>query len=221
MQHRNRLSVYCRWIKPVIGRLLAGIGLILFCWVYLLIAICIKIDDPGPAIFRQRRIGKNKGEEKVFFQIYKFRTMKTSTPDNIPTHLLENPEQYISRFGKFLRRTSLDEIPQLWNIAVKHNLAFIGPRAGLYNQDDLYEDREQYGANDLVPGITGWAQVNGRDSLTIDEKAKLDGVYAEAMRKNSFSALLMDLKCLGRTIGAIVRSERDNEELYAGHHEPD
>ena len=212
-------SVYYRCVKPVIGRILAIIGLIMFCWLYLLIAIIIMIDDPGPAIFRQKRIGKNKGGEKAFFQIYKFRTMKTSTPDNVPTHLLENPEQYVTRFGKFLRRTSLDEIPQLWNIAIKHNLAFIGPRAGLYNQDDLYEEREKYGANDIIPGITGWAQVNGRDALKIPDKAKLDGMYAEAMRKNSVSAFWMDLKCLAKTLGAIIRSERDNEELYEGQNE--
>lgn len=216
-----KLSTYCKYIKPVIGRVLAVVGLILFFWLYLIIALCVFIDDPGPVIFKQKRIGRNKNGEKAFFQIYKFRTMKTSTPDNIPTHLLENPEQYITRFGKILRRTSLDEIPQLWNIAFKHELAFIGPRAGLYNQDDLYEEREKYAANELTPGITGWAQVNGRDALEIPEKARLDGEYAEAMRKNSFSAFWMDIKCLAGTVGAIARSQRDHEELYAGHGETD
>ncbi len=207
----KKQCVYSSHIKPVAGRSLAIIGMILFWWLYLLIAVCIVVDDPGPVIFTQKRIGKNLRGKKVYFKIYKFRTMKTSTPRDIPTHLLSDPDQFITRVGRFLRKYSLDEIPQLWNIAVTHDLAFIGPRAALYNQDDLYEERERYGVNDITPGITGWAQVNGRDELPIPVKAKYDGAYAEAMYGNSFSAFLMDIRCLVRTIGAVIGGRGNRE----------
>ena len=135
-------------------------------------AIAIKIDDPGPVFFRQKRIAQDMNGEKQFFQIFKYRSMKMCTPHDTPTHLLENPEQYITKIGKFLRKTSLDELPQIFNIFFGQ-MSIIGPRPALWNQDDLYEEREKYGANSVVPGLTGWAQINGRDELEIDVKAKL------------------------------------------------
>ncbi len=203
----DRENLYCKSIKPFLGRTIAAVGLILFAWLFALIALAIVIDDPGPVFFKQKRIGRNQNGRISYFQIYKFRTMKTSTPSNIPTHELKDPDQYITRVGHILRKTSLDELPQLWNIAVTRDLVLVGPRAALYNQTDLYEEREKYGVNDIMPGITGWAQVNGRDELEIPEKARLDAVYARAMKKNSLYAMGMDYVCLGKTIGAVLRSD--------------
>lgn len=170
--------------------------MILASWLYLIIIIAIKIDDPGPVFFAQKRVGNHK----EYFNLYKFRSMKMSTPHDVPTHLLENPEQYITRVGKFLRKTSLDEIPQLWNI-LNGDMSIIGPRPALWNQYDLIEERDKYGANDIKPGLTGWAQINGRDELEIDVKAKLDGEYVE---KQSFG---FDCKCFFGTIGKVLSSE--------------
>lgn len=162
----------------------------------LIIAIIIKIEDPGPALFKQKRVGKNKEH----FMLMKFRSMRMDTPHDTPTHLLENPEQYILKSGKFLRKSSLDELPQLFNI-LAGQMSIIGPRPALWNQYDLIEERDKYHANDVLPGLTGWAQVNGRDELEIPVKAKFDGEYVENL---SFG---FDLKCFFKTIGAVFKSE--------------
>lgn len=204
MKKKKKDNFYVRIIKPVVGRMMALIGLVLLWWLYILIAIAIVIDDPGPVIFKQRRVGKKKNGELTYFNILKFRTMKTSTPKDVPTHLLHDPDQYITRVGRFLRKYSLDELPQLWNIAIEGNLTWIGPRPALYNQEDLIEEREKYGANDVMPGITGWAQVNGRDELEINEKARLDGVYVSDISKGNTMAILMDVTCFIKTIRVVA-----------------
>ncbi|MEG2908644.1 MAG: sugar transferase [Erysipelotrichaceae bacterium] len=192
--------MYKKFIKRLLDIVLSTIGIIIFTPIWLILAIFIKVDDPGPVFFKQKRIAKNKNGEKQFFQIYKYRSMKMCTPHDTPTHLLKNPEQYITRIGRFLRKTSLDELPQIFNIW-KGEMSIIGPRPALWNQDDLYVEREKYGANDVVPGLTGWAQINGRDELEIDVKAKLDGEYVE---KCSFA---MDVKCFYGTILNVLRSD--------------
>ena len=159
--------MYKKYIKRFIDISLSLAGMILASWLYLIIIVAIKIDDPGPVFFTQKRVGKGK----TYFQLVKFRTMKMSTPRDIPTHLLEDPEKYITRTGKFLRKTSLDEIPQLWNI-LKGEMSVIGPRPALWNQDDLIAERDRYGANDIRPGLSGWAQICGRDELEIEDKAR-------------------------------------------------
>ena len=181
--------------KRVIDLVLSIIGLIVLSPVFLAIAIAIKIDDPGPAVFSQKRVGIHK----TYFKLYKFRSMKVDTPD-IPTHLLENPDQYITHTGRFLRKTSLDELPQLFNI-ISSNMSIIGPRPALWNQYDLIEERDKYGANDIKPGLTGWAQINGRDELPIDVKAKFDGEYVEKM------SFLFDCRCFFGTIGKVLKRE--------------
>ena len=163
---------------------------------FLLLIICIKLDSKGPVLFKQRRIGKGKKE----FYILKFRTMRIDTPKDMPTHLLEDPEMYITKVGKFLRKTSLDELPQIINI-IKGEMSIIGPRPALWNQYDLIKERDKYGANDVTPGLTGWAQINGRDELPIDVKAKLDGEYVEKLSP------LFDLKVFFMTIKSVLKSE--------------
>ena len=186
---------YQRFWKRLIDILLAASGMILASWLYLIIIVAVWIDDPGPIFFSQKRIGIHKKP----FQLHKFRSMKMSTPHDMPTHMLENPDQYITRVGRFLRKTSLDEIPQLWNILVGE-MSVIGPRPALWNQYDLIEERDKYGANDVKPGLTGWAQINGRDELEIEEKARYDGEYVE---KISF---LFDCRCfLGTAVKALRR----------------
>ena len=192
--------MYKSFLKRAIDVVLSTCGLIVLSPVFLIVAIAVIIDDPGPVFFAQKRIGKNKNGKIAFFRLYKFRSMKMSTPHDTPTHLLENPEQYITRVGKVLRKTSLDELPQIFNI-FKGDMSVIGPRPALWNQDDLYAEREKYGANDVVPGLTGWAQINGRDELEIDVKAKLDGEYVQKM---SFS---FDVKCFVGTIFSVLRSD--------------
>ncbi|MCD8014692.1 MAG: sugar transferase [Lachnospiraceae bacterium] len=160
-----------------------------------IVAIAIKIENPGTAIFKQKRVGIHKS----YFTLYKFRSMKVATPD-IPTHLLENPEQYITKVGKFIRKTSIDELPQMWNI-FKGDMSIIGPRPALWNQDDLVAERDKYGANDVKPGLTGWAQINGRDELEIPVKAKLDGDYVKRM------GFGMDLRCFFGSIFAVLRED--------------
>ena len=185
--------MYKQCVKRCIDITLSLAGLILASWLYLIIIIAIVIDDPGPVFFSQKRVGKNK----KIFKLYKFRSMKMTTPHDTPTHMLENPEQYITRVGRFLRKSSLDEIPQLWNI-LKGDMSVIGPRPALWNQDDLIEERDKYGANDVRPGLTGWAQICGRDELEIEDKARLDGEYIEKM------SFLFDCRCFfGTAIGAL------------------
>lgn len=178
------------------GFLLAALGLFIIWPFLLLIAVLIKLDSKGPVLFRQKRIGKGKGE----FYIYKFRTMRVDTPKDMPTHLLNNPDAFITRAGKFLRKSSLDEVPQIFNI-LKGDMCIIGPRPALWNQHDLIAERDKYGANDLMPGLTGWAQINGRDELQIEDKARLDGEYVGKM------SLLFDSMIFVNTIIKIAHAD--------------
>lgn len=188
--------MYKNLVKRLIDLVLSVIGIILLIIPMGIIALIIKITDPGPVLFSQKRVGINK----THFNLYKFRSMKMSTPKDCPTHLLENPEQYITSIGKILRKSSLDELPQLFNI-LKGEMSVIGPRPCLWNQYDLIEERDKYGANDVRPGLTGWAQINGRDELEIDVKAKLDGEYVEKM---SFA---FDCKCFFGTFASVLKSD--------------
>lgn len=188
--------MYRRFGKRMLDILLSAAGCLILLPVYVLIALAIKIDDPGTILFRQKRVGIHK----THFNIMKFRTMKMCTPRDVPTHMLENPEQYITRVGKFLRKTSLDELPQIFQI-LTGDMSVIGPRPALWNQYDLLEERDKYGANDIRPGLTGWAQINGRDELPIDVKARLDGEYVQKM------SFLFDCKCFFGTIGAVLRHD--------------
>lgn len=181
--------------KRIVDILTAIIALILLSPLILIICIAIKLESKGGVLFRQTRVGIHKS----LFTILKFRTMRKDAPKDTPTHLLANPNGYITKVGGFLRKTSLDEIPQLWNILVGH-MSFVGPRPALWNQHDLIEERDKYGANDVLPGLSGWAQINGRDTLTIEEKARLDGEYARKI------GVRMDLKCFFCTILAVVSS---------------
>ena len=188
--------MYQKFGKRALDIILSGCGIIVLAPVYLILAIAIKIDDPGPVFFRQKRVGIHK----THFNIMKFRTMKMETPRDMPTHLLENPEQYITRVGKILRKTSLDELPQIFQIFTGE-MSIIGPRPALWNQFDLIEERDKYGANDVRPGLTGWAQINGRDELPIDVKARFDGEYVENL---SFG---FDCKCFFGTIVSVLKSD--------------
>ena len=182
--------MYERVIKRAIDVILAALTLLCFSWLFLLLSLAILIDDPGPVLFAQKRFGRGK----TFFQLHKFRSMKRSAPHDVPTHLFQDPAQYITRVGKFLRKSSLDELPQFWDI-LRGKMSLVGPRPALWNQEDLIEARDANGSNELRPGLTGWAQINGRDELSIADKSALDGVYAEAMRKGGWTAFRMDLKC--------------------------
>ena len=166
--------MYKNFLKRVLDFFMSLLGIVVLSPIFLILAIIIKLTSPGPILFKQKRVGKNKSH----FNILKFRTMRTDTPKDCPTHLLSNPDQYITKIGKFMRKTSLDELPQLFNI-LKGDMAIIGPRPALWNQYDLIEERDKYKANDIKPGLTGWAQINGRDELEIDVKAALDGEYVE------------------------------------------
>ncbi|MGE6959704.1 sugar transferase [Bacillus thuringiensis] len=188
--------IYKTYIKRIIDFVLALIGLIVLSPVFIVLILCIKLDSRGPVLFKQRRIGKDKTE----FYILKFRTMKTDTPSDTPTHLLKNSEDYITRVGKFLRKTSLDELPQIINI-VKGEMSIVGPRPALWNQYDLIGERDKYKANDVLPGLTGWAQINGRDELPIDVKAKLDGEYVEKIN------LAFDIQVFLKTVLSVVKGE--------------
>ncbi len=194
-------TLYTRYGKGLLDRILGILGLICLSWLFLIIAIAVKLDDPGPVFFKQKRVGKKKNGELTYFYIWKFRTMRQDTPHDMPTHQLTNPDQWITRVGRFLRKSSLDELPQIWNIAIRHDLSIIGPRPALWNQDDLIAEREKYGANDVMPGLTGWAQINGRDELGIEEKARLDGEYVQKM---SFA---FDVKCFFCTLLRVVRHD--------------
>ena len=189
-------SVYDKYTKRVIDKIISFIGLIVLSPIFLIIFIAIKIDDPGPVLFNQKRVGKNK----QYFKLHKFRSMKMCTPHDIPTHMLENPEQYITKLGAFLRKSSLDELPQIWDIFIG-NMSIIGPRPALWNQDVLISLRDNYNANDIRPGLTGWAQINGRDELELETKAKLDGEYVKR------ESLSFDIKCFIGTIFKVAKSE--------------
>jgi len=183
-------------IKRLIDIILSFLAIIVLSPVFLIITVAIKIDSKGPVLFKQKRVGINK----THFNILKFRTMRIDTPKDTPTHLLENPDQWITRVGRFLRKTILDELPQIWNIFTGR-MSIIGPRPALWNQYDLIEERDKYGANNIRPGLTGWAQINGRDELPIEVKAKLDGEYVE---KLSFK---MDVKCFFKTIASVIKGD--------------
>lgn len=183
-------------IKRVIDFILSLIAIIILSPIFLVLAIWIKIDSPGPVFFKQKRIGKNR----TFFQIYKFRTMRSDTPKDTPTHMLNDPASFITRSGHFLRKTSLDELPQLINI-LKGEMSIIGPRPALWNQDDLEDERDKYGANNVLPGLSGWAQINGRDELPIPVKARLDGDYVQNM------SVWFDVKCVFGTIMSVLRRD--------------
>ena len=185
-----------RYIKRIIDILLRGLAIIILSPLFLILCIAIKLDSPGPIFFTQKRVGIHK----TYFQIYKFRTMRTDTPKDMPTHMLANPEQYITKTGRFLRKTSLDELPQIFNI-FKGDMSIVGPRPALWNQDDLVAERDKYGANDVTPGLTGWAQINGRDELEIPVKAKLDGEY---VKKYGFT---MDVRCFFGTFLSVLRQD--------------
>lgn len=195
-------GLYDGFIKRLIDIVISFMGLVILSPVYLIIAIAIKIDDPGPVFFTQKRVGKNK----QYFKLHKFRSMKMATPHDVPTHMLENPEQYITKVGGFARRHSLDELPQVWDIFIG-NMSIIGPRPALWNQDVLTSERDKWGANDIKPGLTGWAQINGRDELEIPVKAKLDGEYAAKLKKGGFGAFAFDVKCFFGTIFSVLRSD--------------
>ena len=188
--------MYRRYGKRLLDILLSAIGLVVLSPVFLVLAIAIKLDDPGPVFFRQKRVGIHK----TYFEILKFRTMKMDTPHDVPTHLLKDPEQYITRVGRFLRKTSLDELPQIAQIFTG-KMSIIGPRPALWNQYDLIAQRDMYGANDIRPGLSGWAQINGRDELPIEVKARYDGEYVERM---SFT---FDCKCFFGTIGKVLKRD--------------
>jgi len=188
--------MYQKFGKRLLDIVLSACGILVLSPVYLLVALAIKIDDPGPVFFRQKRVGIHK----THFHILKFRTMKMETPRDVPTHLLENPQQYITRVGRILRKTSLDELPQIFQIFTG-SMSVIGPRPALWNQYDLIAERDKYGANDVRPGLTGWAQINGRDELPIDVKARLDGEYVQKM---SFA---FDCRCFFGTIVSVLKSD--------------
>ncbi|MBP2075902.1 O-antigen biosynthesis protein WbqP [Oceanobacillus polygoni] len=182
--------------KRLIDFVLSFLGLVILSPVFLALIVAIKLDSKGPVLFKQKRVGIHK----THFPILKFRTMKIDTPKDTPTHLLGDPEQYITRVGKFLRKTSLDELPQILNIFIGQ-MSIIGPRPALWNQYDLIKERDKYGANNVKPGLTGWAQINGRDELPIDVKAKLDGEYVNRM---SFG---FDVKCFIGTLISVAKSD--------------
>lgn len=188
--------IYTKYIKRCIDFVLSLLGLIILSPIFIILILFIKLTSPGPVLFKQKRVGINK----THFNIYKFRTMRIDTPKDMPTHLLENPDQYITCIGKFLRKTSLDELPQLINI-FKGDMSIVGPRPALWNQYDLIAERDKYHANDILPGLTGWAQVNGRDELEIDVKAKLDGEYVKKM------SFFFDCKCFWMTISSVLKHE--------------
>lgn len=192
----KRTGFYETVIKRLLDIVLSFGGLVVLSPVYLVLIVSIYIDDPGPIFFKQKRVGK----DKQYFQLHKFRSMKMSTPHDVPTHMLDNPEQYITKVGKFMRAHSLDELPQIWDIFIG-NMSVIGPRPALWNQDLLTAERDKYSANDVKPGLTGLAQINGRDELEIPDKAKLDGVYVE---KLSFK---MDVKCFFGSVHVFKEDE--------------
>lgn len=194
--------MYQNSMKRILAILLSAAGIFVLGCPLLLIIIAIKLDSKGPIFFKQKRVGIHK----TYFEIYKFRTMRIDTPHDMPTHLLINPDQYITRVGRFLRKTSLDELPQLYNI-LRGDMAVVGPRPALWNQDDLIAERELYRANDVRPGLTGWAQINGRDELEIAEKAKLDGEYAKILNEGGWKAFKMDLRCFFGTVFSVLKSD--------------
>ncbi len=192
----HNTGIYERIVKRLFDIVLSAVGIVVLLPAFITISIIILITDPGPIFFTQKRVGKNKR----YFKLHKFRSMKMSTPHNVPTHMLENPEQYITKVGAFIRKHSLDELPQIWDIFIG-NMSVIGPRPALWNQDLLIAERDKYGANNVKPGLTGWAQINGRDELDISLKAALDGEY---VKKESFT---FDCRCFAKTVLSVLKSD--------------
>jgi lipopolysaccharide/colanic/teichoic acid biosynthesis glycosyltransferase len=198
-QVKDSLNAKERYYLPIKGALdiiFSGAAIVCLLPLLIVIALAVKLESPGPVLFKQKRVGKNK----KLFMIWKFRTMRIDTPADMPTHMLSDPEQYITKTGKFLRKTSLDELPQIFNI-FKGDMSIIGPRPALWNQYDLIEERDRYGANQVLPGLTGWAQINGRDELEIREKARFDGEYVKKIGPR------MDVKCFLGSIGIVLRHD--------------
>ena len=187
---------YDRYVKRWFDVVISFFGLLILSPVFGIVAIAIKIEDPGPVLFTQKRVGKNK----KYFKLHKFRSMKMCTPHDVPTHMLDNPDQYITKVGRFIRAHSLDELPQIWDIFIG-NMSIIGPRPALWNQDVLIAERDKYGANDIKPGLSGWAQINGRDELEISQKAKLDGEYVQR------ESLFFDVRCFIETVSKVGRDD--------------
>ncbi|HHU84336.1 MAG TPA: sugar transferase [Clostridiales bacterium] len=196
------MFVYKCFFKPIFDIFISFFALIILALPMLILAIIVKLDSKGPVLFWQDRVTKGK----ALFKMPKFRTMRTDAPKNQPTHLLDNPEMWITRSGKIYRKLSIDELPQLLSILTQ-KMSVIGPRPALFNQEDLIAERDKYGANDVLPGLTGWAQVNGRDELEIPVKAKFDGEYVDALNKGGFTALKMDISCLLKTVANVFKSE--------------
>ena len=198
----HKRGFYEMIVKRIIDIVLSFMGLVVLSPVYLILILAIVIDDPGSVFFVQKRIGL----DKKYFKLHKFRSMKMSTPHERPTHMLDNPDQYITKVGKFIRAHSLDELPQIWDIFIG-NMSVIGPRPGLWNQDFLIAERDKYGANDVKPGLTGWAQINGRDELEIPEKAKLDGYYVKKLEEGGLKAFAFDVRCFIGTVFSVARAD--------------
>lgn len=201
-EEKDKQTFYVSIVKPTLDKLLSFGGLIILLPLYGVIALAIKIDDPGSAFFTQKRVGINK----TYFMCHKFRSMRIDTPHDIPTHQLATPEQYMTRVGKVLRRTSLDELPQIWDI-FRGQMSVIGPRPALWNQDDLVAERDKYGAGDVRPGLTGLAQINGRDELEIIEKARIDGEYVRILKQGGFKAFIQDVKCFVETVASVLKHD--------------
>jgi len=191
--------MYKSVFKRFLDILLSLIALICLLWLYVVIAVAIYIDDPGPVLFTQKRVGK----DKKHFQLHKFRTMKISAPHDVPTHLFNNANEYITRVGGFLRKASLDELPQIWDIFVG-KMSIVGPRPALWNQYDLISERDKYGVNDIRPGLTGLAQISGRDEVEISEKAKIDGEYAKVLSSGGIKPLFQDIQCIIKTFFVVA-----------------
>ena len=194
--------MYKSFLKRVSDIFMSFLAIVVLALPMAIIALLIKIDSRGPVFFKQKRIGKNK---KTFY-ILKFRTMRTDAPKDAPTHTLQDPKKWITKIGGFLRKTSIDELPQIFNIFVGH-MSVVGPRPALWNQDDLIAERDKYGANGLRPGLTGWAQINGRDELPIPVKARLDGEYAERLNSGFFKGIFLDVRCIFGTVFSVLRSD--------------
>lgn len=201
-EEKKRMNLYADTVKPALDRVLSFGGLVALSPLLAVISAAVWVDDPGPVLFTQKRIGR----DKHYIMIHKFRTMAAATPHDVPTHKLENPEQYITRVGKILRKTSLDELPQIWDI-FRGKMSVIGPRPALWNQDDLVAERDKYGANHVMPGLTGLAQISGRDELEISVKAKYDGAYVKELNAGHGRGFRMDMWCFLDTIRSVLRND--------------
>ena len=202
MSNNGKKSFYETVGKRMLDMIFAFWGMVVCMPLFVFVSIMILLDDPGPVLFTQKRIGKGKKK----FNLHKFRSMKMSAPHDMPTHQFTDPDQYITKVGKVLRKYSIDEIPQLWDILIG-NMSLVGPRPALWNQTDLVAERDKYGANDITPGLTGWAQVNGRDQLSIPKKAALDGEYAKILKNGGLKAFWMDVTCLFKTVFSVLSAD--------------